>query len=110
MSSQKSSPVGLLPHLQKILTDPQALAPPAGTAFSGTEIVLCGRDLIEIEGCRGLITYTEEEIGMLIKEGTLCINGQHLSLKIYRGAHIAICGNIQSVLFDAPSSKKEDKT
>ena len=112
-SSRKSIPPRkdgsnpLFRHLKKMLTDPQSLTPPAGTVFSGTEIVLCGRDFIEIEGCRGLTAYTEEQICMLVKEGALCISGQQLSLKIYRDAHIAICGKITGVLFEEASTERE---
>ena len=99
----------LFRHLKRILTDPQALTPPAGTVLGGTEIVLCGRDFIEIEGCKGLTAYTEEKICMLVKEGVLCISGQQLSLKIYRGAHIAICGKITGVLFEDACAEKEHR-
>ena len=80
--------------------DPQSFLPPLDPRGEKTEIQLLSTGLIEIAGCRGLLVYTDTEIGMEILEGRLYINGSALELKLYRGRHIAVIGQISSLRFE----------
>ncbi len=92
--------------LKRWYVDPQSLTPPAGGCSGRTEILLSGRDLVELDGCKGLTVYKEDEISMKIREGVLSVCGKDLELKIYRGAHIAVMGKIERILFlEEPTGK-----
>ncbi len=79
--------------------DPQKLTIPGGMPGGPTAISLEGQSYVEIDGCEGLTVYEEGEICMRVKEGILRITGKTLSLKIYYGKRIAICGCIETVEF-----------
>ena len=85
---------------KKWIYNPQALTPPPHPKGEKTEIQLLSDGLAEIDGCRGLLVYTDEEIGMEILEGRLFVCGKELELKLYREKHIAIIGAIRSLRFE----------
>ena len=97
--SKEGGSDSLLTGLKRWYVDPQSLTPPPGAGSGRTETVLSGRDLIEIDGCRGLEIYREDEIAVRIKEGILSVRGQNLELKIYRGSRIAVIGRIDAAIF-----------
>lgn len=83
--------------LKKLAADPQALTLPFDRRGEKTELLLTGEELAEVSGCRGLLLYTDKEIGMETAEGRLFICGEELELKLYRGRHIAVIGKIRGV-------------
>lgn len=91
------------------LSDPQKLTVPAGMPGGPTAISLEGRSYIEVDGCEGLTVYEEEVICMRIKEGMLKIQGQDLSLKIYYGKRIAVCGRIERVEFEEKKQREDQR-
>ncbi len=80
--------------------DPQALAIPGGMPGGPTGISIEGRCYIEVDGCKGLSDYEEHLVCVRIKEGLLRIQGENLSLKIYYGTRIAVCGRICALSFE----------
>ena len=96
----------MLEKLKKLLpqntfsSDPQGLSMPPGMPGGATGIHLEGQNYIEVEGCRGLTTYTENLIGIRIKEGVLKVQGDDLSLKIYLRTRLAVCGKIRCISFE----------
>ena len=100
---------GLLARFKKWYTDPQSLTPPAGGQNGRTEIVLEGRALVELDGCRGLTVYKEDEIAMRVKEGVLSVRGESLELKLYRGTRIAVMGKIDSLSFLEDEGRKTER-
>ena len=87
-------------QLKRRLSDPQALTLPVNRHGMKTELQLTSNNLAEVEGCLGLVVYTENEIGMEILEGRLFICGRDLELKLYREKRIAIMGKIDSLRFE----------
>ena len=83
--------------LKKRMTDPQALTLPVDHKGEKTELSLTGSGLAEVAGCRGLVVYTDREIGMETAEGRLYIDGEELELKLYRDRHIAVIGRILGI-------------
>lgn len=71
----------MLEKLKKQIFDPSSLCPPPSSRFGQTDISLCGRMLLEIDGCYGLTEYSACKISVRIKEGILSILGKELSLK-----------------------------
>ena len=93
--------------LKRRASDPQAFTLPITPKGAKTEVQLLSKDLAEVEGCLGLVTYTESEIGMEILEGRLFICGKDLELKLYREKRVAIIGTIQSLRFEESKSLRE---
>lgn len=77
-------------------SDPQALS---FAQCQKTNIALCGREFLELDGCMSLLVYLPEKISMRVKEGVLTVEGAQLSLKVYHGNHIAIVGKIRELNF-----------
>ena len=90
----------MLEKLKKQIFDPSSLCPPPGSRFGQTDISLCGRMLLEIDGCYGLTEYSACKISVRIKEGILSVLGKELSLKTYSGARIAVGGSSEEIRFE----------
>jgi sporulation protein YqfC len=97
----------LFEKLKKLAADPQALTLPVDKNGEKTELLLVGEQLAEVSGCRGLVRYTDKEIGMETSEGRLFICGEELELKLYRERHIAIIGKIGGVRLEYDAKHRQ---
>lgn len=83
--------------LKRIFADTTDLST---AVFSGTsEITVIGAYETEIEGCRGILVYENDEIQLRLCDRNLCIKGSGLSMKSYFGTHISVRGAIESISF-----------
>jgi len=62
-------------------------------------ITMIGQIHIYIENHNGLLTFTEKEIRLLLKQGQLLVKGQSLVIKTILPEEILVEGKIDEVMF-----------
>lgn len=76
-----------------------------GSAFgrserlTGAHIEMISNREICIEGCRGVIEYTDAYLKLNLCKGALIVIGSNLDITLFEGKTITICGTINSVEF-----------
>lgn len=96
--------------LKRSMCDPTGLSLPQDGRVGPTGITLSGRRSVEVDGCRGLLSYAAKEIVVSVREGALAIRGRELEMKIYGRGHIAILGQLEGVFFLDPEEAHFDRT
>ena len=66
-----------------------------------THIELFDRRILSVEGCRGIVEYTEEIIELLIRNGSFRIVGKDLQITLYDQQSVTVCGKISKTEFFA---------
>lgn len=72
---------------------------PKDLFLGACNITLCGNREVYISNHRGILSYTQEEIVILVKEHQLQINGKSLFITSYTKEELTIQGYIQGVEF-----------
>lgn len=66
---------------------------------SGTHIEMISNREICVEGCVGVLEYTDVYLKLNLGKGMLIIIGNELDIVLFEGKNITICGNVNSVEF-----------
>ena len=56
-----------------------------------------GRCYLKIENCVGLLHYSNDNINILTKEGSLLVRGKNLEIKCFSDVELCIEGQIQGI-------------
>lgn len=83
--------------LRKLLTKSMDL--PNDVMMDLPRITMIGQLHIYIENHRGLLTFSEQEIRLLLKQGQLLVRGQSFIIKTILPEEILLEGKIDSVRF-----------
>lgn len=59
-------------------------------------VVLMGNEFLYVEGHKGLLKLSEENVGLKVKGGVLVVLGEALALKELTQNTVAICGKIKT--------------
>lgn len=65
--------------------------------FSAFNLVMVSTNLVYLEGHKGLLKLSEENITLRVKKGVVCILGKDLKISEMTQKTIAICGEISKV-------------
>ena len=77
----------------------RALELPPGSFTGLSQIALTGNREAVLEGCRGILSYSEEEIQLAMDNMVLCITGRMLRLRSMSDQSILIDGFIDTIQF-----------
>lgn len=71
-------------------------------------ITMIGQIHIYIENHRGLLTYTDKELRLLLKQGQLLIKGKSFVIKTFLPEEVLLEGKIEQVIYitDNPGGAK----
>jgi sporulation protein YqfC len=72
---------------------------PADVMMDLPRITMIGQLHIYIENHRGLLTFTDKEVRLLLKQGQLLIKGESFVIKTILPEEIMLEGKINSVLY-----------
>lgn len=78
----------------------RALELPAGTIGGGAHIELHANREAVIDGCRGIIDYSEDAVRMNVGSGSVTFFGRNLMLKNLTDREAILAGHIQRIEFD----------
>ncbi len=76
---------------------------PADVLEGGMRLDLRGRRTLTVEGCRGILAYTPEEITLAMLGTTLHIRGERLVPTTYLAGAVGVEGCIHSLAFEDPA-------
>lgn len=65
----------------------------------GTRIELFSNKELNVEGCRGVMEYTEEFIKLKLKKGSMTVMGKQLSITFFEADSITVKGTLASIEF-----------
>ena len=77
----------------------RALELPAGTVSGGATIIMHSDREVIVDGCRGVLSCSEEEIKLNIGNRGLLTKGRNLMIKNLTDREITIAGRITSIEF-----------
>jgi len=77
----------------------RALELPVGTVSGGATIILHSDREVIVDGCRGVISCSEEEIKLNIGNRAVLTKGKHLMIKSLTDREIMIAGHISGIEF-----------
>ncbi|MDQ0161298.1 sporulation protein YqfC [Bacillus alveayuensis] len=77
----------------------KTLEVPPDVTMDLPRITMIGQLHIYIENHKGLLTFTDQEIRLLLKQGQLLIKGHHFVIKTILPEEIMLEGHIESVIF-----------
>lgn len=60
-------------------------------------VEICGRGRVLIENHKGVTEYSDEQISVRVRFGTVCISGKELRLCRMSGCQLVISGKIEAV-------------
>lgn len=66
---------------------------------TGAHIEMISNREICIEGCVGVLEYTDAYLKLKLSKGALIIMGSNLDITLFEGKMITICGTVSSVEF-----------
>ncbi|MBQ8551265.1 MAG: YabP/YqfC family sporulation protein [Clostridia bacterium] len=61
-----------------------------------------------IDGCEGLITYTEDLVVLVLCDGLLTVKGSGLELRSFSGGRVSVSGIISTICYGAESEAVHD--
>ena len=79
----------------------RALELPAGTLGGGARIELLADREATIDGCRGILSYSDEAVRLNVGNGSVTFFGRDLTLKALTDREAILGGHIHRVEFNA---------
>ena len=73
---------------------------PAGALSGGAHIEINSNREVVIDGCRGIIDYSEESVRINVGNGSVTFSGKNLMIKTLTDKEAVIAGCISAVEFD----------
>lgn len=67
--------------------------------FQDVVLQICGKNIVYIENYKKLLCYTDHQIRVMTKNGTVEVNGAHLQIRYYSKEDLEIRGLICSICF-----------
>ncbi len=77
----------------------RSLEVPPDVMMDLPRITMIGQLHIYIENHKGLLTFTDQEVRLLLKQGQLLIKGSHFVIKTILPEEILLEGEIEKVMF-----------
>ncbi|MEI2665505.1 sporulation protein YqfC [Rossellomorea sp. LJF3] len=87
----------LLQHMRKWMTQKMDL--PEDVMMDLPRVTMIGQIHIYIENHRGLLTFTDREVRLLLKQGQLLIKGEQFVIKMILPEEILLQGKIVEVIY-----------
>jgi sporulation protein YqfC len=84
-------------HMQRWLTDKLEL--PADIVMDLPRITMVGQIHIYIENHRGLLTFSDKELRLLLEQGQLLVRGENFVIKMILPEEILLEGKINQVIY-----------
>lgn len=100
MSNNRKKPLS-----QRIL---ERLDIPVGTFGRISFIEAVGNREISVDGCEGLVAYTEELVVLILCDGFLSIRGTELELHSFSCGRVSVSGIISSICYGNESESAND--
>lgn len=73
---------------------------PETVSASAPDIHIEGTHEVSVEGCCGILEYQRDRVVLRLKNRTVSVSGQDLTMRSFYGSHILIRGKICSVCFE----------
>ncbi|MCA1058008.1 sporulation protein YqfC [Rossellomorea aquimaris] len=86
-----------LQHMRKWMT--QTMDLPEDVMMDLPRVTMIGQIHIYIENHRGLLTFTDREVRLLLKQGQLLIKGEQFVIKMILPEEILLQGKIVEVIY-----------
>lgn len=74
---------------------------PADVFAGGLTLEMRGRNQLYVTGCKRILSYSTECIGLLVNGAELTVTGRRLCCTTYYNAEIGIEGEVDSIAFSA---------
>lgn len=78
----------------------RALELPAGTLGGGARIELLSNREATVDGCRGILDYSDEAVRLNVGNGSVTFFGRDLMIKTLSDREAVLAGHIQRVEFN----------
>ena len=75
----------------------ESLDIPIGTFGKISFVEAVGNREVCVDGCEGIVDYTDSEVSLLLCDGMLTVSGAELELKSFSYGRVAVCGIIHSI-------------